>query len=123
MTDKQKIEFTISNSIWAFLQDITSAQMKNLHKTHEIIADRNLNIRFESKNTTPRHILKKKGEIAIEIPKLHDNIKELATADIAIAIGRRLERFERGRKANATRTPNSRKEIAQKAIQARWTAK
>lgn len=120
---KEQAYNTISNSIWIFLQDTTSAQMKNLHKTHEIIADQNLNIRFEPKNTTPRYMLKKNGEIAIEIPKLHDNIPELATADIALAVGRRLERFERGRKANAGRDANSRREIAQNAIQARWSAK
>lgn len=120
MTDKQLI---ISDKIWAFLQDITSTQMKNLHKTHEIIADANFDIKFEPKNATPRYLLKKQGKIAIEIPKLHDNIKELATADIALAVGRRLERFERGRKANAGRDATSRQKIAQNAIQSRWSAK
>lgn len=65
---------------------------------------------------------KQDNSIFIEIPRLsrHEGI---ALAQIALAVGRRLERFERGRKANATRTPNSRKEIAQNAIQARWSAK
>jgi len=65
---------------------------------------------------------KQDNSIFVEIPRLsrHEGI---ATAQIALAVGRRLERFERGRKANATRTPNSRKEIAQNAIQARWSAK
>lgn len=65
---------------------------------------------------------KQDNSIFVEIPRLsrHEGI---ATAQIALAVGRRLERFERGRKANATRTPNSRKEIAQNAIQARWNAK
>ena len=65
---------------------------------------------------------KQDNSIFVEIPRLsrHEGI---ATAQLALAIGRRLERFERGRKANATRTPNSRQKIAQNAIQSRWSAK
>lgn len=65
---------------------------------------------------------KQDNSIFVEIPRLsrHEGI---ATAQIALAVGRRIERFERGSKANATRTPNSRKKIAQNAIQARWSAK
>lgn len=65
---------------------------------------------------------KQDNAIFVEIPRLsrHEGI---ATAQIALAIGRRLERFERGKKANATRTPNSRQKIAQNAIQSRWSAK
>lgn len=64
---------------------------------------------------------KQDNAIFVEIPRLsrHEGI---ATAQIALSVGRRLERFERGAKANATRTPNSRKKIAQNAIQARWSA-
>lgn len=67
--------------------------------------------------------LKKAKAIVIEIPDVAGMSKAKASALIGLAVGRRLERFERGRKANATRTPNSRKEIAQNAIQARWSAK
>lgn len=67
--------------------------------------------------------LKKAKAIVIEIPDIAGMSKAKASALIGLAVGRRLERFERGRKANATRTPNSRKEIAQNAIQARWNAK
>lgn len=65
---------------------------------------------------------KQDNAIFVEIPRLsrHGGI---ATAQLALAIGRRIERFERGAKANATRTPNSRKKIAQNAIQSRWGAK
>ena len=64
---------------------------------------------------------KQDNAIFVEIPRLsrHEGI---ATAQLALAIGRRIERFERGAKANATRTPNSRKKIAQNAIQKRWSA-
>lgn len=66
--------------------------------------------------------LKQDNAIVVEIPKLsrHEGI---ATAQIALAIGRRLERFERGRKANAGRDAISRQKIAQNAIQSRWSAK
>jgi hypothetical protein len=57
------------------------------------------------------------------MPELAKDGGQLQVAQVAIAVGRRLERFERGRKANATRTPNSRQKIAQKAIQSRWSAK
>lgn len=62
------------------------------------------------------------NSIFVEIPRLsrHEGV---ATAQIALAIGRRLERFERGRKANAGRDAISRQKIAQNAIQARWSAK
>ena len=66
--------------------------------------------------------LRQDNAIAIEIPRLsrHEGI---ATAQLALAIGRRLERFERGAKANAGRTTESRQKIAQNAIKARWSAK
>lgn len=65
---------------------------------------------------------KQDNAIFVEIPRLsrHEGI---ATAQLALAIGRRLERFERGRKANAGRDAISRQKIAQNAIQARWSAK
>lgn len=69
-----------------------------------------------------QYYLKKNNAIVVEIPKL-SNKKNFAIAQIALAVGRRLERFERGRKANAGRTAESRQKIAQKAIQARWNAK
>ena len=68
-----------------------------------------------------QYLSKKTGAIFVEIPRLSRD-DGIATAQLALAVGRRLERFERGAKANATRTPNSRKKIAQNAIQARWSA-
>lgn len=68
-----------------------------------------------------QYLSKKTGAIFADIPNL-DADDKLAIAQIALAVGRRLERFERGAKANAVRTPDSRKEIAQKAIQSRWNA-
>lgn len=69
-----------------------------------------------------QYLSKKTGAIFVDIPKL-DADDKMAIAQLALAVGRRIERFERGAKANATRTPNSRKEIAQNAIQTRWSAK
>lgn len=65
---------------------------------------------------------KQDKSIFVEIPRLsrHEGI---ATAQLALAVGRRIERFERGAKANSIRTPDSRKKIAQNAIQTRWSAK
>lgn len=72
--------------------------------------------------TTPQRWFKDNGEIAIEIPALpKDNAQ--AIAELAIVVGRRLERFERGLKSNASRTAETRQKIAQNAIQSRWSAK
>lgn len=74
------------------------------------------------KSLVTGYYLKKANAVAIEIPELADD-DSIAVAQLALAVGRRLERFERGRKANATRTPNSRQKIAQNAVQSRWSAK
>lgn len=72
--------------------------------------------------STPKRFFKENGETAIEIPKLpKDN--EQACLELALYLGRRLERFERAVKANAGRSAESRQKIAQNAIQARWSAK
>lgn len=65
---------------------------------------------------------KQDSSIFVEIPRLSRN-EGIATAQLALAVGRRLERFERGAKANAGRTTDSRRKIAQNAIQSRWSAK
>ena len=67
--------------------------------------------------------LKKHKAIAIEIPYVLSDDDEIAIAQLALAVGRRLERFERGQKANAGRDATSRKQIAQNAIKKRWSAK
>ena len=91
-----------------------------LHYHVEIFKDGRIELIEKERATQYR--LKQDRAIIAEIPKLSMN-EYVALAQIALAVGRRLERFERGQKANATRTPDSRKEIAQKAIQARWNAK
>ena len=68
------------------------------------------------------YYLKKANAIEIEIPELSPN-DDVVIAQLALAIGKRLERFERGRKSNASRTAESRRKVAQNAIQARWSAK
>lgn len=68
------------------------------------------------------YYLKKANAIEIEIPELSPN-NDIAVAQLALAVGKRLERFERGRKANAGRDAISRQKIAQNAIQSRWSAK
>lgn len=79
-------------------------------------------LRVIEKKDATQYRLKQNGTIAIELPELSKN-DSVAVAQVALAVGRRLERFERGRKANAKRTPNSRKKIAQNAVQSRWNAK
>ena len=63
-----------------------------------------------------------KKDIQIPIPKLSDD-NELAIAELALAIGRRLDRYERAIKANAGRSAEVRKKIAQNAIKSRWASK
>lgn len=65
---------------------------------------------------------KQDNSIFVEIPRLsrHEGI---ATAQLALAVGRRLERFERASKSNASRTAETRQKVAQNAIQSRWSAK
>ena len=74
------------------------------------------------KSEATQYLTKKIGAIFVDIPELSADTDE-RIADIALAVGRRIERFERVAKANATRTPISRKKIAQNAIQTRWSAK
>ncbi len=74
------------------------------------------------KSEATQYLTKKTGAIFVDIPELSADT-DVRIAELALAVGRRLERFERGAKGNATRTPNSRKKIAQNAIQARWNAK
>ncbi len=93
-----------------------------LFKDSATIITKDGKLSLVAKEQATQYHLKQNGAILVELPELSDN-KKTALAQIALAVGRRLERFERGRKANATRTPNSRKEIAQNAIQARWSAK
>ena len=68
-----------------------------------------------------QYLTKKTGAIFVDVPKLDENEK-IAIAQLALAVGRRLERFERASKANAGRTIESRKQIAQNAIKKRWSA-
>lgn len=113
MTDLEIAEF-VADTIRHTLRE-------NLLCYHaEIFKDGRIELIEKDKATQYR--LKQDRAIVAEIPKLSMN-EYVAIAQLALAVGRRLERFERGRKANATRTPNSRKEIAQNAIQARWNAK
>ena len=82
----------------------------------------NGNIDMIPKQRATQYFIKKNHAVIVDIPKL-DAFKNVATAELAIAVGRRLERFERGAKANAGRTIDSRRKIAQNAIQSRWSAK
>lgn len=68
-----------------------------------------------------QYYLRKNDELVVDIPRLNDD-NAIALAQIALAIGRRLERFERGKKSNASRTSSQRRKIAQNAIQTRWNA-
>lgn len=79
---------------------------------------------FVRKGQFTQTAIKKAKAITIEIPDI-SGIKDKAQASalIALAVGRRLERYERGAKANAGRDVESRRKIAQNAIQTRWNAK
>lgn len=70
-----------------------------------------------------QYFIRKREAIIVETPELAKDGGQLQVAQVAIAVGRRLERFERGKKANAGRSAESRQKIAQNAIQARWSAK
>jgi len=74
------------------------------------------------KSEATQYLKKKTGAIFVDIPELSADMDE-RIAELAIAVGRRLERFERGAKANQARTIDSRRKIAQNAIQTRWNAK
>lgn len=91
-----------------------------LHYHIEIFKDGRMELIEKSKATQYR--LKQDRAIIAEIPKLSMN-EYVAVAQLALVVGRRIERFERASKANAGRDANSRKKIAQNAIQARWNAK
>lgn len=113
MTDLEIAEFVADT--------IRHTIRENLYHYHiEIFKDGR--IELLEKNKATQYRLKHDRAIIAEIPKLSMN-EYVAIAQIALAVGRRIERFERGAKANATRTPISRKEIAQNAIKKRWSAK
>lgn len=102
--------------------------IKNLIKNHRsdcercvIAVNRDRLLHCVLASTTQRWF-KENGEIAIVIPELPED-DDLAIAQLSLAVGRRLERFERGLKSNANRSAESRKKIAQNAIQSRWSAK
>lgn len=110
MTDQEIAEFVAN----------TARRVPRHNYSIEIFKEGGLGL-IETKRAT-QYRLKQDNAIIVEIPKLSRN-EGIATAQIALAIGRRLERFERGRKANASRTTESRRKVAQNAIQARWSAK
>lgn len=75
------------------------------------------------KERATQYFARKHEAIIVEMPELAKDGGYLQVAQVAIAVGRRLERFERGAKANASRTTESRRKVAQNAIQTRWSAK
>ena len=93
-----------------------------LFRNSATIITKNGKLSLVAKEQATQYYLKQNGAILVELPELSDN-KKTALAQIALAIGRRLERFERGQKANAGRDADSRKQIAQNAIKKRWSAK
>lgn len=88
-----------------------------LEKSSILYRDGNLEI--TDKTLVNSYYLKKANAIEIVIPELSPN-DDVVIAQLALAVGRRLERFERGRKSNASRTADSRRKIAQNAVQSRW---
>lgn len=74
------------------------------------------------KEEATQYFIKKNDAIIVDVPKLSKD-KSYAVVQLALAVGGRVERFERARKANAGRDAISRQKIAQNAIQSRWSAK
>lgn len=114
MTDKD-----IASEIKRIVKSVLAENLKGC--VLAIIPSQSLIIPIDKSEAT-QYLTKKTGAIFADIPELSTDM-DVRIAELAIAVGRRIERFERGSKANATRTPNSRKKIAQNAIQARWSAK
>lgn len=114
MTDKD-----IASEIKGIVKSFLAENLKG--RVLAIIPSQSLIMPIDKSEAT-QYLTKKIGAIFVDIPELSTDRDE-RIAELAIAVGRRLERFERGRKANATRTPNSRQKIAQNAIQSRWNAK
>lgn len=114
MNDK-KIAFSISETF-------KCRGGRNLFETCTTTIDKDGVLHLVAPQEATQYYLKQHNAIIVDIPKLDANDK-MAIVQVALAVGRRLERFERGAKANATRTPNSRKQIAQNAIKKRWSAK
>jgi hypothetical protein len=114
----ERLSAQIQNSLARF----GKTERECLHKTHEVVIDRNMNLSFEPIGTTSTYRQKKDGKILIPIPAWQHS-DEFQALQIALAVGKRIERFERGLKINSNRTPISRKKISQNAIQTRWNAK
>ena len=111
MTDKDIAEFIVP---------ITKVVGGDLDKfVIEVFKDGQMGLLEKERATQYR--LKQDNAIIVEMPRLSRN-SNTAIAQIALAVGRRLERFERGAKANAGRTIDSRRKIAQNAIKKRWSA-
>lgn len=75
------------------------------------------------KERATQYFARKHEAIIVEMPELAKDGGQLQVAQVAIAVGRRLERFERALKSNASRTAETRQKVAQNAIQTRWSAK
>lgn len=114
MTDKD-----IASEIKGIAKSFLAENLKG--RVLAIIPSQSLIMPIDKSEAT-QYLTKKIGAIFVDIPELSAD-RDVRIAELALAVGRRLERFERGRKANATRTPNSRQKIAQNAIQSRWNAK
>ena len=114
MTDKD-----IASEIRGIAKSFLAENLKG--RVLAIIPSQSLIMPIDKSEAT-QYLMKKTGAIFVDIPELSADTDE-RIAELAIAVGRRLERFERGAKANAGRTIDSRRKIAQNAIQSRWSAK
>ena len=95
---------------------------RELFETATVTINKDGVVHLVAPELVTQYYLRKNEELVVDIPKLNPD-NAVALAQIALAVGRRLERFERGRKANASRTTESRRKVAQNAIQTRWSAK
>ena len=95
---------------------------RTLFETCTTTIDKDGVVHLVAPEQVTQYYLRKNNALVVDIPPL-DTDHDTAICQIALAIGRRLERFERGAKANAGRTTETRRKVAQNAIQARWSAK
>ena len=113
MTDLEIAEF-IAKTVYGCINDNLSGRVLEIEKDGRFLA-------VIDKEDATQYRLKDDNAFAVDIPEL-SGANGVAIAQLSLAVGRRLERFERGRKSNASRTAESRQKIAQNAIQSRWSA-
>lgn len=113
MTDQQIAEaiatiFNSDNGRWLFASCVTTVNSNGM-------------VSLIAPAEATQYYLRKCNACIVELPLTLSDNNSVAIAQIALAVGRRLERFERGKRVNASRTPEQKSASARKAIQTRWS--